>query len=69
MNLKVLIMKKGITQLTLAKTIGVHPTLLSLQVNMHRLLPEKYLKGFCEAVGISKEDLMKAMNVSGGSNE
>ncbi len=62
MNLKLLVMKKGVTQLELSKQLGVHPTLISLQINMHRLLPEKHLEPFCAFIGVEKEELVKAMN-------
>lgn len=69
MNLKILVMKKGLTQLELAKKLKVHPTLVSLQINKHRLLPEKHLAGFCSELEITREDLEKAMTEEGGSNE
>ncbi len=61
MNLKLLVMKKGITQLELAKLLGVHPTLISLQVNMHRLLPDRHLNAFCEFLQIERETLVEEM--------
>ena len=68
MNLKLLLMRKGLTQLQLAKTMGVHPSLLSMQINKHRLLPEKHLEKFCSFLEISKEELVESMN-KGGANE
>jgi DNA-binding Xre family transcriptional regulator len=67
MNLKVLVMKKGVTQLELARHLNVHPTLVSLQINKHRLLPEKYLDGFCDFLGIKKEELLAAMKAQKGA--
>lgn len=69
MNLKMLLMKKGLTQLRVAKEMGVHPALISMQVTKQRLLPEKHLDGFCKILEISKEALIESMSEEGDSNE
>ncbi len=68
MNLKLLVMKRGLTQLQIAKLIGVNPALLSMQINKHRLLPEKHLEKFCQILEISKESVIASMT-EGGSND
>ena len=67
MSLKLLLMKKGMTQTELSKKLKVNPAMLSQQINLHRILPEKHLEGFCKAIGITRKDLEKAMK--GGSYE
>lgn len=67
MNLKLLLMEKKLSQIQLCKKVGVTPAVMSLQINMHRLLPKKYLDKFCKILGISKAALIESME--GGSNE
>lgn len=69
MNLKLLVMKKGVTQLELAQRLGINPSLLNQQIGLHRLLPEKHLEAFCDFMGIKQEELVKAMEQDGGANE
>lgn len=61
MNLRVLLIQKGLRQIEIAKLLGANHTLVSLQINKHRLLPEKYQDKFCELLGITKEDLRRFM--------
>jgi transcriptional regulator with XRE-family HTH domain len=68
MNLKRLLMKKGMTQIELAKELGANYSQVSRQINLHFKLPDKYLEKFCAILEISKDDLEKAM-MNGGSNE
>lgn len=69
MNLKLLLKKRGMTQLELSKQMKLHPATLNMQMNLHRMLPEKHLEKFCRLLEIDKADLVKAMNVEGGINE
>lgn len=69
MNLKDLVKKTGLTQLQIAKRLGITPSALNMQINMHRLLPEKHLDGFCSILKIKKEKLIKAMSSEGVINE
>lgn len=69
MDLKLLLMQKGLKNVELAKRLGASPEQVSLQMNKHRLLPKKYLPKFCEVLGITEDDLIKAMNYEGGENE
>lgn len=48
MNLKMILLMKGISQIELAKKVGANPGLINLQVNKHRLLPKKYLQNFAQ---------------------
>ncbi len=66
MDLKRLLMLKGMTQIELAKMIGVHQSVLNLQLNMHRLLPEKHLDKFCSLLEIKRADLEEAIKKAGG---
>lgn len=69
MDLKVLIRKKGITQIELSKMLRVDAPTLSNQVNKHKLLPQRALDRFCDFLEISKDDLVKSMNQEGSENE
>lgn len=69
MDLKRLLMLRGLKQIEVAKLIGANYSLVSLQLNKHRLLPEKYHSQFCEIIGISKEELIACMNEEGRRNE
>lgn len=62
MNLKILARKTGMTQIEMAKKIGVTPAALNMQINMHRLLPEKHLDKFCKIMCLKKEDVIMAMD-------
>lgn len=63
MNLKALVVQKGVTQLDMSKELGINHTLISLQLNKHKLLPEKHIDRFCKYLGISRAQLLKAMEV------
>jgi transcriptional regulator with XRE-family HTH domain len=69
MNLKILIIKKGVSQIELARRLGINPAVLSLQVNKHRLLPEKHLASFCNFLGITKEELISSMEAKEASHD
>ena len=69
MDLKLLLMRKGLKQLQVAKLIGVNHTVLNLQLNKHRILPAKYRSKFCEILGITEVELESAMKEKGGENE
>ena len=62
MDLKRLLMLKGLTQIELSKKLGVNHSLISLQICKHRLLPERHIAKFCEALGLTKEQLVSSMN-------
>lgn len=68
MNLRKVLKAKGMSQIELAKKIGANHSLISMQMNFHRMLPEKHIPNFCRELGITKEDLEKAMK-EGGDNE
>ncbi len=68
-NLKRLLMRRGLKQIEVAKLIGANHSLVSMQLNKHRLLPEKYHSHFCEILGISREELLASMNEEGGKSE
>lgn len=69
MELKRMLMQKGIKQVELAKRLGASPEQVSLQMNKHRLLPKKYLEKFCNILGISQDELVKAMDIEGVEHE
>ena len=69
MNLKRLLMRKGLKQIEVAKLIGANHSMVNMQLNKHRMLPMKYREKFCEILGITKEDLVASMNEERGSNE
>lgn len=54
-------MKKGLTQIELSKMLGASYSQVNMQIKKHRILPEKYQKQFCAILGITIEELNKAM--------
>lgn len=62
MDLKRLLMQKGLKQIEVAKLLGANYSMVSMQVNKHRLLPEKYRVQFCQILGISLQDLTNCMS-------
>ena len=69
MDLKRLLMLKGFKQIEVSKLIGVHHSLISLQLNKHRLLPKKHREKFCEILGVSEEELNEFMNAKVDSHD
>jgi predicted transcriptional regulator len=65
-DLKRLLMQKGLKQIEVAKQIGANYSMVSMQVNKHRLLPEKYRAQFCSILGITLQDLTECMKSEGG---
>lgn len=66
MDLKRLLMQKGLKQIEVAKKIGANYSMVSMQINKHRLLPEKYRSLFCQILGITPQELIECMKVEGG---
>jgi hypothetical protein len=68
MDFKLVLHKKQLKQIQLAKMLGTTPAVISLQINRHQMLPVRFREKFCEIMGISQSELERAM-AEGSRNE
>jgi transcriptional regulator with XRE-family HTH domain len=51
-ELKILMLKNKMSQLELARKLGIHPSTINLAINHYHTLPDVYIPAFCKILGI-----------------
>lgn len=67
MDFKLVLHKKRLKQVEVARLLGTTPDVVSLQINKHKLVPVRFRVKFCEIMGITLPELEAAMKEGDGN--